>query len=159
MNKNLFYKHKYQENIKINELNKIDFSNNNRIKYYIGDFYNQSNIEINLEINVDEKYKVFHQNSIFFYKGPSQIVENFPFHHGVLSPAWWWGYNNKFYVDIPCLTNSADGYNSDELPVLTKTRIINNKYNGILLKYEYEYHWKILETFNDTINFEDKMFF
>lgn len=123
-----------------------------RIKYYIGNFLN-----IKYNIKVDDKYKIFNQDGIFFYKGPNETVKDFPYQHGTLSPGWWWGDNYLFTVNIPCLTNSADGYYSDELPVLTKVRIINKKLNGILVKFEYGYNWKHLENFNDNINFEDKI--
>lgn len=123
-----------------------------RLKYYCGDFFNKKH-----NIKVSEKYKTFKQNEIYYYLGPNNYPPNFKFTHGSVKPGWWWCENHGFIVDFPCLTNSADGYNSDELPVLTKARIIGEKNNGILLKYEYWYHWLILENFNDSVLWEDKL--
>ena len=123
-----------------------------RIKYYLGNFHNKQNITI----KVDDKYKIFQQNNIYYYLGPNNYPENFTFIHGSVRPGWWWGYNAGFLIDFPCLTISADGYNSDELPVLTKARIIGEKNNGILIKYEYDYHWTILENFKDPYNWDKK---
>lgn len=133
----------------IQSIKDIKYNSNihTRYKYYLGNFYTKSNIVINVN-----PYKEYKQDHIFYYTGPNQIVNA----NIIVSPGWWWGYNNEFYVNFPCLTNSADGYISDELPVLTKARIIENPYNGILIKYEYGYHWKILETFEDSYSWEDK---
>jgi hypothetical protein len=126
-----------------------------RYKYYLGDFYKESMIIVNVE-----PYKEFKQDHIFYYTGPNQQIGNLPFNQQLLtrfSPGWWWGYNDGFFVDFPCLTNGGDGYNSDELPVLTKARIINKQYNGILIKYEYGYHWSILKNFQDNHNWNNKI--
>jgi len=124
-----------------------------RFKYYLGDFYNKKD----LKIKIIDKYREFKQNGIYYYLGPNNYPENFKFPHGYIRPGWWWD-NQPHYISInfPCLTNSADGFNSDELPVLTKARIIGNKNNGILIKYEYCYHWHILTTFIDPYNWENK---
>jgi hypothetical protein len=126
-----------------------------RYKYYLGDFYSKSNIVVDVS-----KYKEFSRDRIFYYTGPNQKIDNFPIGHDLLdkiSPGWWWGHNNRFNVDFPCITNSADGFESDQLPVLTKARIIDNHYNGILIKFEYDYHWKILKTFRDPYNWTNKI--
>lgn len=123
-----------------------------RLKYYLGDFYGKTKINL----KVDDKYKIFHQNGIYYYLGPNAYPQDFRFEHGFVRPAWWWGYNNGFYIDFPCLTVSADGYNSDELPVLAKARIIGKPMNGILVKYEYDYHWSILNNFKDNYNWNEK---
>jgi hypothetical protein len=126
-----------------------------RYKYYLGDFYTKTNITVDIN-----NYKKFKQNEIFYYTGPNQKIDNLPMLPDLLnrfSPGWWWGYNSGFYVDFPCITNSADGFGSDGLPVLTKARIIGIQNNGILLKYEYDYHWRILETFKDPYNWSNKI--
>lgn len=128
----------------------MDFTQ--RLKYYLGDFYGK--IKINLK--VDDNYKIFHQNGIYYYLGPNAYPPDFRFKYGSVRPGWWWGYNNGFYIDFPCLTVSADGYNSDELPVLAKARIIGKPMNGILVKYEYNYHWSILNNFKDNYNWNEK---
>jgi hypothetical protein len=120
-----------------------------RYKYYLGDFYTKSNLVVNVN-----KYKEFKHDHIFYYTGPNQKIDNFKY---LLSPGWWWGYNNGFLVDFPCLTNGGDGFQSDGLPVLTKARIIGIPRNGILIKYEYDYHWKILENFKDPHIWENKI--
>jgi len=120
-----------------------------RYKYYLGNFYTETNLVIDVK-----PYKTFYHDRIFYYTGPNQKIDNFKYS---LSTGWWWGYNNGFFVDFPCLTNGGDGYQSDGLPVLTKARIIGNPYNGILIKYEYDYHWKILENFRDPFNWENKI--
>ena len=125
---------------------------NERLKYYLGSFYNKQNVTI----NIDSKYKTFRQDGIYYYLGPNNYPDNFKFTHGCVKPGWWWGNNNQFIVDFPCLTNSADGYESDGLPVLTKARIIGKENNGILLKYEYNYHWRILETLRDPYKWDEK---
>ena len=124
-----------------------------RIKYYLGDFYN-----IQSKICIDtSKYSTFFQDKIYFYKGTKNYDPDFRFTYGVVHPGWWCGSNHNFIVDFPCLTNSADGYNSDGLPVLTKARLIGDKNNGILMKYEYGYHWNILNNFNDSIDWNNKI--
>ena len=128
----------------------MDFTQ--RLEYYLGDFYNKTS----LNIKVDDNYKIFHQNGIYYYLGPNAYPPDFRFKHGSVRPGWWWGYNNGFYIDFPCLTVSADGYNSDELPVLAKARIIGKPMNGILVKYEYDYHWSILNNFKDNYNWNEK---
>lgn len=122
-----------------------------RLKYYLGDFYNKTSITV----YVDDKYKTFKQNGIYYYLGPDGYPDDFKFDHGYVRPGWWW-HQGDFQVTFPCLTNSADGYESDELPVLTKARIIGNYNNGILIKYEYNYHWHILHNFNDSYTWENK---
>jgi len=122
-----------------------------RLKYYLGDFYNKTNITV----HVEDKYKIFNQNRIYYYLGPNGYPANFRFEHGYVRPGWWWDQSN-FQVTFPCLTNSADGYESDELPVLTKARIIGNNNNGILIKYEYNYHWNILNDFKDQCAWKNK---
>jgi len=128
----------------------MDFSE--RLKYYLGDFYGKTS----LDIKVDDKYKTFQQNGIYHYLGPNAYPEDFKLEHGSLTPAWWWGYNYGFFIDFPCLTVSGDGSNSDELPVLIKARIIGKPNNGILVKYEYGYHWNILNNFKDNYNWHEK---
>ena len=110
-----------------------------RLKYYCGDFYNTKHT-----IQVPDQYKTFQQNGIYYYLGPNNYPPNFRFTHGSVSPGWWWFENHGFIVNFPCLTNSADGYNSDELPVLTKARIIGEKNNGILDK-SYKIDWTELQ--------------
>ena len=125
-----------------------------RYKYYLGDFYTETNLVVDVK-----PYKTFHQDHIFYYTGPNQKIDNLPMLPDLLnklSSGWWWGYNSGFYVDFPCITNSADGFRSDGLPVLTKARLIGVPHNGILMKYEYDYHWRILETFKDNYVWEDK---
>lgn len=129
--------------------NPYDYQNiRKRYKYYLGDFYTETNLVVDVE-----PYKQFYQDRIFYYTGPNQKIDNFKYS---LSPGWWWGYNNGFLVDFPCLTNGGDGFQSDKLPVLTKARIIGAPHNGILIKYEYDYHWKILENFRDPFNWDNK---
>lgn len=122
-----------------------------RFKYYLG-----SNTRRVIDIETQKKYSEFGQNNTYFYKGSNAYPEGFRFEHGFVHPGWWWGHNNGFMVDFPCLTNSADGYESHELPVLTKARRVGDTH-GILLKFEYDYHWKILENFKDDIPFESKI--
>ena len=42
-----------------------------RIKYYLGNFHNKQNITI----KVDDKYKIFQQNNIYYYLGPNNYPE------------------------------------------------------------------------------------
>lgn len=130
----------------------MNFTHDDRLKYYLGDFYNKKNINI----KVDNKYKDFKQNCIYYYLGANNYPENFKFIHGSIKPGWWWGDNYGFIVNFPCLTNSADGYESDNLPVLTKARIIGKENNGILLKFEYDYHWNILNNLIDPYKWNEK---
>ena len=123
-----------------------------RINYYLGDFKNKKNIFVKIS-----NYLEFKQNRIYFYKGNKNYPSNFRFENGHVHPGWWWGANNGFIVNFQCLTNSADGYESDKLPVLTKARKIGDEYNGILLKYEYHYHWDVLENFKDSTNYNNKI--
>ena len=127
-------------------------NNNDRIKYYFGDFFNTSH-----SIKVLDIYKTFNQNGIYYYLGTNNYPRDFTFKYGSVHPGWWWGGNGYFIVNFPCLTNSADGYNSDGLPVLTKARIIGKKNNGILLKYGYNRHWAILENFIDPVIWNNKI--
>jgi len=131
----------------------MNLTYNDRLKYYLGNFYNKKNISI----HVDDKYKNFEQNCIYYYLGADNYPKNFSFKYGCVTPGWWWGFNNGFVVNFPCLTNSSDGYESDELPVLTKARIIGKENNGILLKYEYNYHWHILENLKDPYEWCEKI--
>jgi len=120
----------------------------------MGDFYTETDIVVNVD-----KYKEFKQDHIFYYTGPNQKVDNLPMLPDLLNKftsGWYWGYNNGFFVNFPCLSNSADGYKSDGLPVLTKARIIGAPHNGILIKFDYDYHWKILESFRDPYSWENK---
>ena len=62
---------------------------------------------------------------------------------GVLSPGFWWGSNNGFIINFKCLVTSADGFKTNNLPVITKARIIGEKNNGILFKGNYNRHWGV----------------
>jgi hypothetical protein len=46
---------------------------NDRFKYYLGDFFDTANIIIKL----DEKYKIFIQDEIYYYLGPDGYSHNF----------------------------------------------------------------------------------
>ena len=141
---------KFKEMLTMTFYNKIDASF--RFKYYIGDFLENTPHYI----KVDEKYKKFEQNGIFFYNGPHIHVDMFPYHYGTLSPGWWWGENGGFSINFECLATGADGYICDNMPVLTKARSIGEK--GIIYKAEYNRHWGIFENnFQDANNFEDKI--
>jgi hypothetical protein len=124
-----------------------------RLKYYIG------NIENTYVLDNLDKYKRFSQNMICYYRGIDEEIEDFPYQYGKINTGWWWGDNCGFKVDFPCLTISADGYNNNGLPVLSKVRIIdnNNTTKAILVKYAYIRHWKILETFVDNVRWSDKI--
>jgi hypothetical protein len=124
---------------------------NDRFKYYLGDFFDKTNIIIKL----NNKYETFKQDEIYYYLGPDKYPPNFKFDHGCVNPCWWW-YDDDFKISFPCLTNSADGYKSNGLPVLTKARIIKNKNNGILLKLSNHRHWSILNNFKDPYTWENK---
>lgn len=124
-----------------------------RIKYYLNDF---NNIKDKILVNPNE-YSIFKQNEIYYYKGSENYQEDFICEYGVARPGWWWGENGGFRVDFKCLANSADGYKTNGLPVLTKTRIIGEKNNGILMKFAYGRHWNILTNFNDCNKWEDKI--
>lgn len=130
-------------------------SEEERLKYYIGDFYEKN--DINISNDILEKYKIFKQNGIYFYLGPSNYPEDFKFKYGCVTPGWWWGNNNGFIIDIAALVNSADGYESDKLPVLTKARKIGEENNGILVKFEHSYHWNIIASLKDPYKWNDKI--
>ena len=125
-----------------------------RFIYYIGDFFGSKH-----EIIVKPEYKTFKLNDIFHYTGCDQQCDNFPFDKGYLSPGFWRGYNGGFPLDFECLSLSSDGYKSDELPVITKSRIIGVKNAGILFKGEYVRHWGIFShefKEGDKIQWENK---
>jgi hypothetical protein len=127
----------------------MDF--HSRLNYYLGDFLFRDN-EITTHLI---KYKHAQYNKIYFYEGPNEVYSGkFPL---TLTPGFWWGYNGGFTLDIPCLANISDGYESNELPVMTKTRLIGKKFNGILYKAEYDRHWKILDSgFQDQFSWGEK---
>jgi hypothetical protein len=109
-----------------------------RFIYYIGNFWGSKH-----KIIVKPQYNIFKLNEIFHYIGPNQKYDNFPFDKGTLSPGFWWGYNNGFTINFKCLITSSDGFKTDNLPVLSKARIIGEINNGILFKANYNRHWSI----------------
>lgn len=111
-------------------------NNQQRIEYYLGDFYNK---KITVKIN-PELYE-FKIDSPFFYKGPhhTDYIDN-----PKMTPCFWFNHPD-FCINIPCIAISSDGYDNKGLPALTKARQINQKNNGILTKLNIPRHWSILD--------------
>ena len=55
---------------------------------------------------------------------------------------FWW-HQHLLPLDIPCLTISADGKNSHDLPAIVKVRYIDNSKGGIIGPLEYNRHFAL----------------
>lgn len=106
-----------------------------RYNYYIKNW----NIK-KMTISVDEKYKTFRQNELYFYDGiiNKEIKNNI---YGKNIHGFYWEQGPDFSLDIPCLTISADGIESHGLPALVKVRYIDDDKGAILCPLEYCRHF------------------
>jgi hypothetical protein len=125
-----------------------------RFNYYLKNW----NIE-KTTILIPEHCKIFKQNELYYYQGPSKNeVQDFPYHYGCLYPCFWWDQGSDFSLDIPCLTISADGIDNEKLPALVKVRYIDNNEGGILCPLEYTRHWvEIKNLFQNDIDWNNKL--
>ena len=105
-----------------------------RFNYYIKNWKNKETIKIT------DSLKKFKQNELIFYPGPNSICpDNFNLHYGCWNEMFWW--KQKFSLDFPCLSISADGIDNKGLPAIVKVRYIDNKKGGILGLLAYGTHW------------------
>lgn len=111
-------------------------TNEDRIKYYFGDFYQKK-----IEVTINEDLKKFKLNEPYFYRGPHD--EEYRDNKQMCNCFWW--NHQDFCINIPCLAISSDGFENKGFPAFSKARKIGVQNNAILLKLNIDRHWKILE--------------
>ena len=109
---------------------------NKRFSYYIKNWNKKSVVKI------PEEVKKFRFNRLYYYQGPHITkVDGFKHQYGVLTPGFWWAPQIVGCLDMPCLSISSDGVDSEGLPALVKNRFINDMSGGILCPLEWGYAW------------------
>jgi hypothetical protein len=109
-------------------------SNEERIRYYLGGFYDNSNNKTTIILNPN--WKIFKQGILFWYNGSNP---------GEVSQRSWWGDERGFVLRIPCLTIFGDQYKNNGFPALLKVRELGKPKSGILCKLEYIRHWASID--------------
>lgn len=119
-----------------------------KLKYFDENIYVRFNYYTNkLLDNIKEKIiipqsaNIHKQDGLFFYRGPAKHNNKLTPTRNDMNKGWWWGHNEGFPLDIPCLTISADGVDNNNLPTLMKVRLINNNINAIIVPLSYKRHW------------------
>jgi len=151
------------------KLNYYDENINTRIAYYTQNLfcadykinaphYNYCN-NINKEtINVPQCALKFTRDELFYYRGPKHHNNKLIPTRGNMDKGWWWGINEGFPLDIPCLTISADGVNNHNLPTLMKVRTVNNTNNAIIVPLSYKRHWNpMFGVLKKSVKWENKI--
>lgn len=113
-------------------------NNEERLKYYFGSYFNKK-----INVKVEEQYKTFNLNQVYFWPADNSPPKEFPHNLGMYSPYFWWSEEN-FNINIKSFVVSGDGYLNNNLPVLMKARLISSENKGILLKLEHTRHWSII---------------
>jgi len=123
-----------------------------RFNYYIKNWKDKQIIKI------PDHAKKFKQNELIYYTGVNTPApDNFPFHYGCWKESFWW-HQHLLPLDIPCLTISADGKNSHDLPAIVKVRYIDNSKGGIIGPLEYNRHFALgdVKLYNGKKKWKDK---
>ena len=141
------------------KLNYYDENINTRIAYYTQNIFCPDNNNIHKEIiNVPPFALKFTRDELFYYKGPKHHNNKLIPTRGNMDKGWWWGINEGFPLDIPCLTISADGVNNHNLPTLMKARTVNNMNNAIIVPLSYKRHWNpMFGVLKKSIKWENKI--